>query len=78
MENTDAIRRYWKGDERRWPTCHRPPDRPLRAGRPPAVREHQLITAHDGHTLADLVAYSDKHNEANGEDNWDGTDDNAS
>jgi isoamylase len=31
-----------------------------------------FITAHDGFTLADLVAYNDKHNEANGEDNNDG------
>lgn len=31
-----------------------------------------FITAHDGFTLADLVSYNDKHNEANGEDNKDG------
>ena len=37
-----------------------------------------LITVHDGFTLADLVAYDHKHNEANGEDNRDGTDDNRS
>jgi isoamylase len=37
-----------------------------------------FITAHDGFTLADLVAYNRKHNEANGEDNRDGTDDNRS
>ncbi len=37
-----------------------------------------FITAHDGFTLADLVAYNDKHNEANLEDNHDGTDDNRS
>jgi glycogen operon protein len=37
-----------------------------------------FVTAHDGFTLADLVGYNDKHNEANGEDNRDGTDDNAS
>ena len=37
-----------------------------------------FITAHDGFTLADLVAYNDKHNEANKEDNRDGTDDNRS
>ncbi|MDQ6746203.1 MAG: glycogen debranching protein GlgX [Actinomycetota bacterium] len=37
-----------------------------------------FITAHDGFTLADLVAYNDKHNEANQEDNRDGTDDNRS
>ncbi|MDH4236930.1 MAG: glycogen debranching enzyme GlgX, partial [Nitrospira sp.] len=37
-----------------------------------------FITAHDGFTLHDLVSYDHKHNEANGENNRDGTDDNAS
>jgi isoamylase len=37
-----------------------------------------LITVHDGFTLADLVSYDAKHNEANGESNRDGTDDNRS
>ena len=37
-----------------------------------------LITVHDGFTLADLVSYDDKHNEANGENNRDGTSDNFS
>ena len=37
-----------------------------------------FVTAHDGFTLRDLVSYNDKHNEANGEDNQDGTDDNRS
>ena len=37
-----------------------------------------FITAHDGFTLRDLVSYNDKHNEANGEGNKDGTDDNRS
>jgi glycogen operon protein len=37
-----------------------------------------FVTAHDGFTLADLVAYEHKRNEANGEDNRDGTDDNRS
>jgi isoamylase len=37
-----------------------------------------FVTAHDGFTLADLVAYRQKHNEANGERNTDGTDDNRS
>src|SRR5262249_16908269 len=36
-----------------------------------------FVTAHDGFTLADLVAYNGKHNEANGEDNRDGPDHNA-
>jgi glycogen operon protein len=37
-----------------------------------------FITAHDGFTLADLVSYEQKHNEANLEDNRDGSDDNRS
>ena len=37
-----------------------------------------FVTAHDGFTLRDLVSYEDKHNEANLEDNQDGTDDNRS
>jgi len=37
-----------------------------------------FVTAHDGFTLADLVSYDTKHNEANGEGNRDGTDDNRS
>jgi glycogen operon protein len=37
-----------------------------------------LISVHDGFTLRDLVSYNDKHNEANGEANRDGTDDNRS
>jgi glycogen operon protein len=37
-----------------------------------------FITVHDGFTARDLVSYNDKHNEANGESNRDGTDDNRS
>jgi isoamylase len=37
-----------------------------------------IVTVHDGYTLADLVSYNVKHNEANGEGNRDGTDDNRS
>jgi isoamylase len=37
-----------------------------------------FVTAHDGFTLADLTAYAEKHNEANGEDNRDGERDNTS
>ena len=44
--------------------------------RPPA--SVNLICVHDGFTLRDLVSYDDKHNEANGEANRDGTDDNRS
>jgi isoamylase len=37
-----------------------------------------FVTCHDGFTLADLTSYNDKHNEANGEGNRDGSDDNRS
>ena len=37
-----------------------------------------FVTAHDGFTVRDLVSYEQKHNEANGEDNRDGTDNNRS
>jgi isoamylase len=43
-------------------------------GRPPTSSVN-FITVHDGFTLADLVAYSHKHNHANGENNRDGRDD---
>ncbi|MGP2491707.1 glycogen debranching protein GlgX [Mesorhizobium sp. PUT5] len=42
------------------------------------TRTVNFIAAHDGMTLADLVAYGRKHNEANGEENRDGHDDNLS
>jgi len=41
-------------------------------------RSINFITCHDGFTLNDLVSYNDKHNEANGENNRDGTDANFS
>jgi len=42
------------------------------------VASINFVTSHDGFTLTDLVSYNDKHNEANGEDNRDGNDDNRS
>jgi glycogen operon protein len=47
------------------------------SGRRPAASIN-FITAHDGFTLADLVSYNDKHNDANGEDNKDGESHNRS
>jgi isoamylase len=46
-------------------------------GRKPSASVN-FVTAHDGFTLRDLVSYETKHNEANGEDNADGSSDNAS
>jgi isoamylase len=51
-----------------------PPGRSLRA----PWASINYVTAHDGFTLHDLTAYEAKHNEANGEDNRDGTSDNRS
>jgi isoamylase len=48
-----------------------------RAGRSPRASINH-VTVHDGFTLADLVSYQRKHNEANGEDNRDGSDNNDS
>jgi isoamylase len=42
------------------------------------VNSINFITCHDGFTLWDLVSYDEKHNEANAQDNRDGSDDNAS
>jgi isoamylase len=51
-------------------------DRPDEARRPSA--SVNFVTVHDGFTLNDLVSYDRKHNEANTENNRDGTDDNRS
>jgi isoamylase len=48
------------------------------AGRRRPTASVNLFTVHDGFTLRDLVSYNDKHNEANGEANHDGTGDNRS
>jgi glycogen operon protein len=53
------------------------PDLYQTSGRRP-YHSMNFITCHDGFTLADLVAYNGKHNEANGEGNADGSDDNLS
>ena len=52
--------------------------RPLPARRAPSTASVNFITAHDGFTLADLVSYNEKHNEANLEDNHDGESHNRS
>ncbi|MFE2412895.1 glycogen debranching protein GlgX [Kitasatospora sp. NPDC057904] len=77
----DTVRDFWRGA--------RPDVRELgyrlsgssdlyqRGGRRPYASVN-FVTAHDGFTLRDLVSYDRKHNEANGEANRDGTDDNRS
>jgi isoamylase len=77
----DTVRGFWRGEERLVPDLATrlsgSSDLYGDDGRRPSASVN-LVTAHDGFTLADLVAYDAKHNEANGEDNHDGTDDNRS
>jgi isoamylase len=77
----DTMRAYWKGDggliddfARRLTGSH---DLYGANDRGPTASVN-FIAAHDGFTLNDLVTYNDKHNEANGEENRDGTDNNRS
>ena len=71
----DTVRRFWKGDERQLPELAKrltgSADLFNHRGRKPWASVN-FVTAHDGFTLADLVSYNDKHNEANGEENRDG------
>ncbi len=75
----DSVRRYWKGDGGQLAELgYRltgSSDLYQRDGRRPSASIN-FITAHDGFTLNDLVSYSDKHNEANLENNQDGANDN--
>jgi len=77
----DAVRSYWKGEGGIiGELAHRltgSSDLYERNGRRPYASIN-FITCHDGFTLEDLVSYNDKHNEANLEDNRDGTNDNRS
>jgi len=77
----DDMRGFWRGDEGKLPAFANrltaSADLFNHRGRK-AFSSINFITAHDGFTLRDLVSYSDKHNEANGEDNQDGHDHNVS
>lgn len=77
----DTIRAFWRGDEGQLAELATrimaSADFFDRRGRRPFASIN-FVTAHDGYTLHDLVAYDDKHNEANGEDNNDGHDHNLS
>jgi isoamylase len=77
----DDVRSFFRGDEG---TVTRLADRLVGS---PQIYSHKrreaeqcvnFVTCHDGFTLNDLVSYSQKHNEANGEDNRDGANDNRS
>jgi isoamylase len=77
----DDVRSFWRGEE---DSIQRFVDRVIGS---PSLYAHKqrepeqsvnFVTSHDGFTLNDLVSYDGKHNEANGEGNRDGTDDNRS
>jgi glycogen operon protein len=77
----DTVRAYWKGDgglvgEFAYRITGSS-DLYATSGRRPYASIN-FVTAHDGFTLEDLVSYNEKHNEANGEENRDGTDRNLS
>jgi len=77
----DCLRRYWKGEE-----CHLTELTQRLTGSPDLYEKDfrnpmasiNFITSHDGFTLQDLVSYDQKHNEANGHQNQDGSNDNFS
>ena len=76
----DTVRQFLKGDGNVGEMAQRlqgSPDLYAASGRAPATSIN-FVTCHDGFTLADLVSYNHKHNEANGENNNDGGDDNES
>jgi glycogen operon protein len=71
----DAVRRFWRGDggalSEMATRLAGSSDLYAQSGRRPYASIN-FITAHDGFTLADLVSYNEKHNEANAENNADG------
>jgi glycogen operon protein len=77
----DVVRKFWKGDmgtiQELGYRLTGSADLYAAAGRK-IYASVNFVTAHDGFTLRDLVSYDHKHNEANGEENRDGADDNAS
>ncbi|MEW6519180.1 MAG: glycogen debranching protein GlgX [Thermodesulfobacteriota bacterium] len=77
----DTVRRYWRGDQGQLSElAYRltgSSDLYQLDGRRPYASIN-FVTCHDGFTLHDLVSFNEKHNEANGEENRDGMDDNLS
>jgi glycogen operon protein len=77
----DTVRHFWRGDGGHVPELASrlagSSDIYEQSGRG-SYASVNFVTAHDGFTLYDLVSYEHKHNEANGEDNRDGHDDNIS
>lgn len=77
----DSVRSYWKGNEgligeMAYLLTGSPDLYEWNGKRPQA--SINFVTAHDGFTLSDLVSYNDKHNDANGENNQDGDNNNQS
>jgi glycogen operon protein len=77
----DTVRSYWKGDsgamrDLAYRLCGSS-DLYQSSGKTPTASIN-FVTAHDGFTLRDLVSYNGKHNEANGENNQDGDNNNHS
>ncbi|WP_373186903.1 glycogen debranching protein GlgX [Halopseudomonas sp.] len=77
----DAVRAFWRGDEGRIgelaSRLTASGEFFNQRGRRPFASVN-FVTAHDGFTLRDVVSYNDKHNEANGENNQDGSEHNHS
>lgn len=77
----NTLRAFWRGDQGKLPelatSLTASGNLFNRRGRRPSASVN-FITAHDGFTLNDLVSYNYKHNEANGDHNTDGTNDNLS
>jgi glycogen operon protein len=77
----DTVRRFWRGDPGQLPELASrvtgSSDLFERCGRRPSASVN-FVTCHDGFTLRDLVSYEQKHNEANGEENRDGSEANWS
>ena len=77
----DCVRRFWKGDggtvAELATRLSGSSDLYQQTSRKPSASLN-FVTCHDGFTLRDLVSYQNKHNEANGENNRDGTDQNNS
>jgi isoamylase len=77
----DAVRKFWRGDagEVSEMASRLAGSSDIFSGSDRGVYASiNFITAHDGYTLRDLVSYEQKHNEANGENNQDGHNDNLS
>ncbi len=77
----DGVRRFWRADPGltgEIATRLSGSSDVFGAGARRTYASINFVACHDGFTLADLVRYEHKHNEANGEDNRDGNDDNAS